>query len=185
MTRTIRERLWDIALDQYGYVTNRDAHDLAINVVELGKLAHRDQLERAGYGIYRFPQFPVSDLDPYMLATLWARRGVLSHDTALHLYDLCDVNPSKIHLTVPPAFRPRSPGGELYVVHHADLRPDQIGWHERIPTVTPRTAVEQAGGGAVPTHLARQAVDAARARVLITADEAERFANQRGQRTVR
>jgi predicted transcriptional regulator of viral defense system len=48
-----------------------------------------------------------------MLAALWpAGRGVLSHDTALELHELCDVNPEKIHLTVPADYQPRRRGGE-------------------------------------------------------------------------
>jgi len=31
----------------------------------------------------------------------------LSHETALDLHDLCDVNPAQIHLTVPAAYRLR------------------------------------------------------------------------------
>ncbi len=38
-----------------------------------------------------------------MEATLWPRgaHGALSHETALDLYGLSDVNPAKIHITVP------------------------------------------------------------------------------------
>ena len=37
---------------------------------------------------------------------MWAdRRGVLSHDTALDLYELCDINPARIHITIPTAYR--------------------------------------------------------------------------------
>ena len=43
-----------------------------------------------------------------MEAVLWTgRRGALSHETALDLFELSDVNPSAIHLTVPRAFRTR------------------------------------------------------------------------------
>jgi predicted transcriptional regulator of viral defense system len=33
---------------------------------------------------------------------------VISHDTALDLWDLCDVNPAKVHVTVPAADAPAS-----------------------------------------------------------------------------
>ncbi|MDR2372899.1 MAG: hypothetical protein LBD77_02095 [Bifidobacteriaceae bacterium] len=36
-----RDVLWDVAVDQYGYVTAHDARDLGVPVVELGKLAAR------------------------------------------------------------------------------------------------------------------------------------------------
>lgn len=172
MAGRIQAKLWDAALDQYGYVTTEDARRLGINVVELGKLAYRKQLGRVAYGIYRFEQLPVSQFDPYMLATLWAGgRGVLSHDTALDLYELSDINPAKIHLTVPDGYRPRRQGGELYEVHHENLNQTQIRRHEGIPIVTVPTAIDQAIRTGVPTHLVRQALSTARERGAITKAE--------------
>lgn len=172
MTGRIQAQLWEVALDQYGYVTSGDARRLGINVVELGKLSHRGQLERVGYGIYRFAQLPVTALHEYMLATLWAGgRGVLSHDTALDLYELSDINPAKVHLTVPNGYRPRRGDGDLYTVHHEMLDSGQIRRFEGIPIVTPPTAIDQAIGSAVPAHLVRQALETARGRGLVTAAE--------------
>lgn len=174
MSDTARTRLWNVAVDQYGYVTTADARVLGIAVVELGKLHARGKLERAAYGIYRFPEFPVSARDPYMLSVLWAGgRGVLSDATALDVYELCDVNPDRIHVTVPPGYRPRREGGHLYVVHHRALKAEERGWWEGIPAVTPAAAVRQAVDGAVPRHLAEQAVAAGRDRGVITASEAD------------
>jgi predicted transcriptional regulator of viral defense system len=49
--------------------------------------------------------------------------GRLSHETALELYELCDVNPSAIHLTVPTRFRTRKAIPESYWVHRFGLAP--------------------------------------------------------------
>lgn len=169
MAGRIQAELWEVALDQYGYVTSADARALGINVVELGKLAHRRQLERVGYGVYRFPQLPVGEFDSYMLATLWASgRGVLSHDTALELYELCDVNPDKVHITVPAGYQPRRRGGEFYVVHREELATEQVRRFENIPIVTAATAMAQGIRTGVPSYLLRQAVEAARARGWLT-----------------
>jgi predicted transcriptional regulator of viral defense system len=172
MAGRIQAKLWEIALDQYGFVTSRDARELGINVVELGKLSHRHQLEHVGYGIYRFPQLPATPLDAYMLATLWTGgRGVLSHDTALELYELSDINPARIHLTVPEGYRPRRREGELYAVHHEALDAGQVRRFEGIPIVTPGTAIDQAIRTGMPAYLLRQAIEAARARGLVTKHE--------------
>lgn len=174
MAETARARLWNVAVDQCGYVTTADAQGLGIAVVELGKLHARGKLERPGYGIYRFPEFPASARDPYMLAVLWTGgRGLLSDATALEVYELCDANPDRIHMTVPPGYRPRRQGGHIYVVHHRDLTEDERGWWEGIPTITPAAAIRQAVEGSVPTHLATQAVATGRARGVITSAEAE------------
>lgn len=169
MAGRIQAQLWEVALDQHGFVTTADARRLGINVVELGKLAWRKQLGRISYGIYRFEQLPATRFDPYMLATLWAGgRGVLSHDTALELHELSDINPAKIHLTVPMGYRPRRQGGDLYEVHHADLDPGQIRRFEGVPIVTPAAAIGQTIRSGIPTHLIRQALGAAHRGGLVT-----------------
>lgn len=175
MAGRIQRELWEVAVDQYGYVTSKDARRLGINAVELGKLAARNQLEHVSYGVYRFPQLPVTPLDPYMLATLWANgRGVLSHDTALDLHDLCDINPSKLYLTV-PGRRPERQGGELYVVHSEPLVDDEVTWHEGIPIVTVQKAIGQGIASGVPSYLLTQALRTARDRGAITAAEHRRL----------
>lgn len=60
------------------------------------KLVQRGTLVREAFGVYRFPKYPVSEADPYMLAVLWTRvpEAALSHETALAVYDLSDVNPN-------------------------------------------------------------------------------------------
>lgn len=179
MVGRIQTRLWGVALDQHGYVTSRDATRLGINVVELGKLASRNQLERLAYGIYRFPQLPVTPLGSYMFATLWANgRGVLSHDTALDLHELCDINPTRIHLTVSTdhRYKPSRKGGELYVVHKEHLDPAEVTNHEGIPIVAPATAIGQAIRSGVQSHLVNQAIETARGRAAITTAERDGLA---------
>ncbi len=58
-------------------------------------------------GLFRFADVPAGPLDQYAEATLWPLeiQGVLSHATALDLHALCDVNPSRIDITVPRDFR--------------------------------------------------------------------------------
>lgn len=159
--RVIAE-LWEVALDHHGFVTAADAAELGIPRAELGKLAHRGRVQRVGHGIYRFPQIPPGELDQYMLATLWpAGRGVLSHETALQLHELCDVNPDRIHITIPPGYYPRRGGEDLYVVHHETLD-DDVTWIEGIRIVTPGRAIRQAIATGVPPHLVQQAIATAR-----------------------
>ena len=129
----IQSELWDVALDQHGFVTTNDARTLGVNPLELVKLAARNQLLKVGHGIYRFPQLPTESLDSYMLAVLWARGvGVISHDTALDLHELCEINPDRIHLTV-PGRRPRRAGGDGYVIHHGVLAPEEVTRSRRHP----------------------------------------------------
>lgn len=163
---TAQQQLWDAALDQYGYVTLRDAAKLSIDDYAVRMLVARRQLDRVAHGVYRFPRLPVSAYDPYMLAVLWTGTptACLSHDTALAAYEVCDIFPDRIHLTVPAARRVRRSGGELYVIHHQDLAAEQVGWWQQIPTATLPTAMAQCTAAGVPGYLLRQAMAAGRAR---------------------
>jgi predicted transcriptional regulator of viral defense system len=176
---TVRDGLWDVAVEQYGYVTAHDAHDLGVPVVELGKLAARGKLERVSYGVYRFPQWPVGENDTLMEAVLWTRdrRAALSHDTALALYELSDINPDKTHVTVAPKSRALQrkfiPGA--YVIHYQRLSDDQIGWWEHIPTVTVATAIDQCIDTHVRPDLLLQAIAHAGRLGRIRPDTAEQL----------
>ena len=168
-------RLWDIAVDQYGYVTSADADALGLAHTVLGKMASRGTLERIAFGLYRFPQWPVSTNNSLMEAVLWTREptAVLSHDTALDVLELCDVNPAKIHVTIPkqrPLRRAGTPG--LYIIHRENLSDDQRGWWEQIPTVTADTAIRQAVNEGLRPTLVEQAIDTAVHRSLIDTETA-------------
>lgn len=168
-----RQLLWDIALDQHGFVTVDDALAAGISRTAVDMLLRRGTLTSAGAGVYRFPGFPETPQAPYMRAVLWTRTpgACLSHDTALSLHELCDINPDRVHLTVPLARRIRRAGGDLYVVHREDLRPEQIGWWELVPITTPATAIGQGIRNAVPSYLLRQALDRGRRTGQLTAAE--------------
>jgi predicted transcriptional regulator of viral defense system len=122
-------------------------------------LAARGSLERAAHGVYRFPQLPVTERDPWMLAVLWAgtEQSCLSHDSALAVYEACDVEPDRIHLTVPIARRIRRHGDEQYELHHQDLSPGRLGAEH--PTATLQTASAQCIDSGVPSYLVRQALE--------------------------
>lgn len=174
--KDLKNRLFEVAVEQYGYVTTKDARRLRINPVELPKMAARGHLERIAHGLYRFPLFPRDPLDPYMEAVLWADgRGILSHETALAVYSLADVNPPRIHVTVPGDYNPRRAGGQRYAIHRRDLPEEDVTRHEAIPIVTPRRALWDIIAGRLTPHLADQAIRQARARGLIREDEAARL----------
>ncbi|RIH93529.1 hypothetical protein Mgrana_00583 [Meiothermus granaticius NBRC 107808] len=98
---------------------------------------------------------------------LWSRdkqgepQAVVSHDTALALYGLSDLRPSRYHLSVPPSFRKTPPPG--VVLHKARLEPSEVDWcgSYRI-TVPLRTLLDAAQSGVSPEHIVeatRQALE--------------------------
>src|SRR5690625_1702331 len=95
----IWDRLVELAAEQHGYVTTREARDIGVDPVQLRLLAARGRLERAGRGVYRVPVLPRGEHDDLAAAVSWTLgRGVISHESALALHGLADVNPSRIHL---------------------------------------------------------------------------------------
>jgi predicted transcriptional regulator of viral defense system len=124
-------------------------------------LVHRGTLTREAHGVYRFPQYPVGEYDPLMLAVLWTRvaEAALSHETALDVYGITDVNPNRIHLTVGKHRRLRRAEPGVYVVHYEDLDSGEVGWWQEIPTVTAATAIRQCIAFGTPTYLLRQGIE--------------------------
>ena len=156
-----RDELWDVATTQHGFVTAQQSVELDIEKHALQMLVHRGTLTHAAFGVYRFPQYPVGEYDGHMLAVLWTRapEACLSHETALDIYGISDVNPNRIHVTVGKQRRLRRADGDDYVIHTEDLAPAQVGWAQEIPTVTPATAIAQCITYGTPTYLLRQAIE--------------------------
>ncbi len=162
--------LYEIAEDNYGFLTVDDARGAGIRPQRLAEMARRGSLQREGLGLYRLDPFPVHALDSYRKATLWPYgiEGVLSHETALDLYELSDVNPAKIHITVPKRYRlRRREVPPAYRFHHEDLDMHDITRHEGLPIVTPAKAIRQCHEAHLRRDLLRQALEQARERGLL------------------
>ena len=172
-------RLMDIAADRGGYVPTRCAKEQGLLPARLVTLAHRGALERVGHGLYRIPGFPVDQHDDLIRAVLWTNeRGAVSHETAIALYELADVNPIAIHLTVPREYRITRAGGERYRVHHAPLTERNIGRFEGVRAVDVATAIKGALEQGVGTTLMFDATDRARRLGWITKTQAKAFLAQ-------
>lgn len=174
---TYLERLREIALDQHGFVTSAQAVANGIPKTELPKLAGRGRIERVAHGVYRVPQVPATSHDNWALAVLWTgvEEACLSHETALAAWDVSDVNPDRIHLTVGKNRRLRRTGGQRYTIHQRDLDPKQRTWWEGIPITDLPTTVADCIDTGTPTYLLRQAIERGGRTSLITAPDRARL----------
>lgn len=166
--------LHEIAEDNYGFVTVEQARRAGVRPQRLAEMARRGALRREGFALYRLDPFPTHELDSYRKATLWPYpvEGVLSHETALDLYKLSDVNPAKIHVTVPSGYRiRRREVPALYVLHHGDLDDRDVTRHEGLPIVTPAKAIEQCHHAHFRRDLLRQALEDAKRGGLVSRTE--------------
>lgn len=177
------DKLRDVALEQYGYVTTKQALEAGITHASLSMMVRRGRLTRECYGVYSVPQSPYTQYNRYMLAVLWAGapEAALSHETALDLYEVCDINPSAIHVTVGKKRRISRRTDLGVVVHHQNLTSEQLGWIEGMPAVTLATAIDQCLE-TVPSYLLRQAIEAGAKKGLLLADEAASFFNRLEER---
>jgi len=173
------ERLREVALDQHGLVTTGQAADEGVSNAELSTMVARDRLERVAHGVYRVPQVPQTEFDQYQLAVLWtgAPEACLSHDTALAAWNISDINPDRIHVSVARHRRIRRAGGERYAIHYEDVDAGGVTWWQGIRTVDVPTAIGQAIASGVPTYLIRQALDRAGRTSRLPAAARERLAS--------
>jgi predicted transcriptional regulator of viral defense system len=163
MNRPIFDVLVETASDHHGYVTTLQAREVGVDPTQLRLLAGRGRLEHVARGVYRVPVLPRSEHDDLAFAVAWARgRSVISHESALVLHRLSDVNPSVVHLTAPPDNFPRAKGGGPVRVHRRDLPAADVTMVDRLPVTTvARTIVDCYELGTDPAQL-RLAIGQAR-----------------------
>jgi predicted transcriptional regulator of viral defense system len=159
-------RVWDLlverAAEQHGYVTTRDARELGIDPTQLRLMAARGRLERAGRGVYRVPLLPRGEHDELAAAVAWSLgRGVVSHESALQLHGLADVNPSRLHLTVPRENHPRAVGGDMYRTHRLDLAPSDVTQVDSLPVTTVARTIRDCMATGTDPYQLRLAIDKA------------------------
>lgn len=105
-----RDIVREIARDQYGYVTTKQAAEAGVPAVELPKLAARGGLENVAYGLYRLTDGPAGHLVQFAEALMRAGEGSYLHgDSVLALFGLADVNPRRIRVAVARRTRPKLP----------------------------------------------------------------------------
>jgi predicted transcriptional regulator of viral defense system len=169
--------LAEIAVDQHGYFTLADAREVGYADNTVAQMARRGRLERVSQGVYRIPFLPPGPLAGYMEAALWPAgvRGVLSHTTALDLWDVSDVNPAKIHITVPREHRPQRQVPKAYVIHRENLDKTEVTAIEGIPLVTLERAIRECAADHLGLDLIEQAVRRGRETGLLSSAIADRL----------
>ena len=183
----LRRRLLAIAARQSGYFTAAQALDAGYSYPAQGYHAKRGNWLRVDRGIYRFPEWPTGPREDLVRWSLWSRgRAVVSHETALSVHELGDVDPAHVHLTVPPNFRQKNPG---VVIHRADLARRDVEEHEGFRVTTPLRSLLDVAAGELDLDQLGQAMAEALARGMTTRrallDRADEFGANAALRTER
>jgi predicted transcriptional regulator of viral defense system len=158
LSRTDRlQRLFELAGGQAGYFTAAQARGLGYSARSLVHHVAAGHFERVSRGFYRLVGVPADPHEDIVAAWLRfaSRRAVVSHDTALVLYDLAPSRSHKIHLTVPREQRPRSVQPKNGVKLHttiAPLRRDEVAKRFGVEVTSPaRTLADVADAGVDPS----------------------------------
>jgi predicted transcriptional regulator of viral defense system len=160
-----------IAADQHGLVTSAGAAAEGVQPVLLVQMARRGVLDKVARGIYLVPELAGDPLAEYEEALLLLPGAVLSHETALDLHDLCDVNPRQVHVTVAAGTRIRKALPEWLAVHHGPLEPEDVTGHDGLAIVTPARAIVDGITSVLGDRFVDQAIGTARERNLLTTRE--------------
>lgn len=178
-----QKALYDLAERQAGYFTARQARSASFSWERLVEHAKSGRFRRIARGIYRLSQFPSSNFEDLFVA--WLRCGpkaVISHESALAVYDLSDLIPGQVHVTVPRTASRRRRGIRQ---HTSGFRSKDIKWREGLPvTSVPRTIADVAKAG-LAEEMVKEAIRQALKRGLTTQGALLSEARGRGGRAKR
>ena len=164
MPQTRMDELYALAETRDGLLTSKEAREAGIADSVLVRLAQRGRLERVSRGVYRIAHYPTDRFAQYREAVLWAQAShgpsavALSHETALLLYGISDVNPARVHLTVPVSARLRRERPKWIKIHHADLAPAELSEYEGIPVTAVERSITDVLQSTKRVDIARQAI---------------------------
>jgi predicted transcriptional regulator of viral defense system len=162
----LRRLLEALAFSQAGYFTAAQALDVGYTYQAQKYHADSGNWVRVDRGLFRLPNWPSAADDEHVLWTLWSRGlGVMSHDTALSVHGLSDVDPPKVHLTVPAGFKARDP---LVVTHVQELPERDTEQRQAWRVTTPLRTLADASGSDLSQEHVDQAVREALERGLAT-----------------
>jgi predicted transcriptional regulator of viral defense system len=182
-----RQALFDVASEQYGYFTADQAARCGYAPDMLTYHVRRGTFQRLHRGVYRFRDYPSSPHEH--VAAAWLAIGkdvaVVSHESALDLWDLSDIVPAAVHLTVPRAQRSLANRPPTDVIVHTTTRPwrdGEVRRHEGIRLTSPeRTILDAADAGTQPEQIEMAIVQGLR-RGWIDARQLRSRARDRGRR---
>jgi predicted transcriptional regulator of viral defense system len=178
--RALRRRLVEVAGAQSGYFSASQALEAGYSYPTQHYHARSENWLRVGRGIFRLPEWPSSPHEDLVRWTLWSgQKGVVSHESALAVHELGDVNPARVHLSVPPGFRAKAEG---VVLHRAIVEPTERQEHSGFWVTTPLRALIDVASGSLDLDQLVTAVVEAQRRGLVTPKHLRARADAAGDR---
>lgn len=173
-------QLYEIAEQQAGYFTSAQAQAVGFSRPLLSYYTKTGRFDRIRQGIYRLVQFPGSPYEDLFVA--WLRTGpdsVISHESALAVYELSDVLPGEVHVIVPRTASRRRKGIRQ---HTNRLRTDEVTWRAGLPITTVARTIADVITSGLAQEQVGQAIREALRRGLTTRERLLAQATRRGGR---
>lgn len=175
--------LYQIAENQTGYFTASQARGVGFSWERLSSNAKTGLFLRVARGVYRLSRFPGSPYEDLFVSCLrTGRNAVISHESALSVYELTDVLPSDIHVIVPRTASRRRRGIQQ---HTNQLSPDEITLREGLPVTTVARTIADISMSGLSEEQVQKAIRESLQRGLTTQNELLSHANKRGGRAKR
>lgn len=180
---SVAQKLYEVARDQKGLFTTAQAivagypknnHTYHVNV---------GNWKRVVRGVYRLCLFPEVENENLMAIYLWSRdknetpQACFSHSTALELYNLSDINPFDIHMSVPKKFRNKvfDVFGNL-VLHKRVIDEIDVQDLDGLKVTTPlQTLIDVIKDNSIDHKLIEQAVNQAYAKGMVTITQFKKY----------
>jgi predicted transcriptional regulator of viral defense system len=172
--------LYQIAEQQAGYFAAAQARQAGFSRSLLSYHLGTGRFERVRPRVYRLVQFPASPHEDLYVA--WLQAGpdaVISHDSALALYDLSDLLPDQIHVTVPRTASRRRQGLRL---HTKRLDQEDVTRYEGLPVTTVLRTLADVTAAGLADEQVRQAIWEALRRGMVSRESLLRLAASHGGR---
>lgn len=174
-------RLYEVASAQGGFFTAGQARALGYTNSKQHYHVRAGNWIREGRGVYRLAHYPEPERPDLILWWLWSRdtsdtpQGIYGHQTALSLFGLTDLNPSKLDMIVPKRFRRGIPLPSILRLHRDEVSEDEVTTVHDVPVTRPlRSLLDVVGTGGVPIAVLQQGYREAMRRGMITPSELER-----------
>ena len=180
MTRH-KDNLYEYASQQQGFFTTKQAEMAGYQRNHHSYHVKSGNWIREMRGIYRLAHYPQDDEDAQLvLWYLWTRnlneqpQGVYSHDTALRIYELSDLMPTKLHMTVSAKFRRLNTLPSILVLWKGNLDTADICSMRGFAVTTPRrTLLDIISSGHLEDYIVEQAFSEALAQGMLPPTDEE------------
>ncbi len=147
-SRNSYRALLEIAERQQGLFTAKQAEEAGYSAAARVYQVKCGNWNRKIRGVYQLAIYPNTKRPDLVLWSLWSRnvkdipQGVYSHQTGLVIHELTDLQPARLHMTVPDKFRRRSSIPDILVLHRQDLQKEDVIDMEGYRVTSPLKTIE-------------------------------------------